>query len=351
MNRRKFTIIATLSGLNALAGCTDLRDDVGPDENGEDTPEDTPTPTPEDEDTPEEAETDEAADSIDAARSDIQAAIDILNETIEDDDLTLDSEQFFGDLDAAALSLDEAEPAATDEQLETIDELRTFIDFVALRGEILEAADEGFEAHLATGLDHYWDGRDQYEDVTVSTLQTAEDRFDDADQAFMAAESAFERGESTTNDAQEVLDDVDPEVAGSFEGVSYDDFVDDLNQTHWFLGQMQPFAVGCAEGSQGWHHVSTGFIAFEEERWVDGEDAFEDANTAFDSAVGSLETVHEEVLETMSMFFDEMLCELGEGPDATDHWIAAAEEAQALDQEGHEDEVEAGWELINACLE
>lgn len=326
MNRRTFASIATVAGLGALAGCLDILDDNDIDE-------------------------DAAADSIDTARSDIQLAIDLLLDTIEDDDLLLDSEQFFGDLEAAEGALDDAEPVATDDQLTSIEELRTFIDYVTLRGEVEEAVDEGFEEHLGAGLDEYWTGRDQYEDVSVSTLQTATDRFEDAEESFEAAESAFEQGESTAGEAQDVLDDVAPDTADSFDDVAYDELVDEIEEVVWAMGEMQPFAAGCAEGSQGWYHASNGFIAFEEDRWDDGEDAFENANASFDSAVGSLETVNEDLLAAMTVFFDEVLCEIGSGPEATDHWIAAAAAAQDDDQQAHEDAVDAGWELITDCHE
>lgn len=357
-HRRRFLGLLGGSSVLVLAGCigdddddddTEESDDADDDDTVE--PDDDDNGVADDDDDDDDDET--AAEHIDEAVAELQSALDLLIETIDDDDLQLEVEQFAGYLENAVDALNAAEPLATADEQDDIEELRAFAEYVSLRGDAEQAVDVGFEEHMGAGLTQYWAGRDEYDrdEVSVAELDAAADRFEEAEVEFEDAQAAFDEAASFAMDAEDVLSDLPETVTDWFDDVEYAELVEEVEGFIWFMGEMEPFTTATADGSRAWYHVSKGFLAFEQEEWAEGESEFGMANSSFDTAVAELESVHPDVRGGMEAFFEEMLCEIEAGPDASAYWHEAAQAALDDDEQTHEDAIDAGWDLIVECHE
>lgn len=127
--------------------------------------------------------------------------------------------------------------------------------------------------------------------------------------------------------------DIPEEAVNRFDDLDYDGVEEDAEEIMWVHSEMTSFAEGLADGSRAWSHVSLGFYHFEEDDWIEGEGEFDMAHSAFGTGVDAPESVHPDLLVAMTVHFDEVLCEIGSGQDASTYWIEAAEAAQEDDQD------------------
>jgi exonuclease VII small subunit len=200
-------------------------------------------------------------------------------------------------------------------------------------------------------LEQYWAGRDRQNraDAGVSDLEEAVEQFDAAETSFDSAQSSFERGRMSAEDAEGVLEGITPEVVNASDNLSHVDAVQELKGTISVLEELEVFAGGAGDGCRGVTHVSEGFIAYMGKNWEESKSEFQTAKSSFDAAVESLDTVSFDRVSFLLTFFSEMLCEIGEGPEASEHWISASETAHEGDQETAGEEINEGWRLMAEC--
>lgn len=294
-----------------------------------------------------------AASHIQASRGELMAAYEQLQAAMHEDDVDLDEQAFSDALDGATAELEAAGRVATDAQLETIGALQDYTEYLSLFGEVHLTGEEGFGVHLLAGLDEYWGAREQYfqDDVGIDDVEAAVDLFEQSAASYEEAHDTFGAARETAEEAESLLQTIPSEVIDEFADISHAESTAQIESQIYVLSEMELFAAGVHHGSRAWAAVSNAFISFEREDWATAESDLEVARDAFSEMENLLQEFDFEQLEFILIFFEETLCELGNGTAAVEHWMDAAEAAKAGDGETHAEEMDAGWALMTECHE
>lgn len=295
----------------------------------------------------------QAAEHINTAREELDSAIGLLLEDIDNDETDLDKEAFDGNLDAAEAALEQAGPVATDEQQAVIDSLRQYAEFLSLWADAHLGWMTVFAEQLSSGQDTYWAGRDYYfkDNPDAADYESAAGEFEQAAETFEEGRQEFDATQQTADEAKTILDDISPGVVNEFENIGYDESVNEIEGLQWAISEFATFAAGLREGGNAWVHVSNGAVSLVNEAWESAIDELELARVGFDTAVTELEQFADEELTFVFFLFPGMACEIGNGVAAVDHWISGAEAAQEGDQQTYEEEIAAGQEVMAECHE
>lgn len=289
-----------------------------------------------------------AASSLENARTALQATFDELarDET--------DHEALRGHLSDATAALDHAEVRATPAQRSRVTTLQDVTNYLTTVTNADAALAAGI-GDLQTGVEAYWRARDHYfsGDRTTDAYEAAARAFDDAARTFDDTATRFDEARTDIEAGREDLQTLDRTVVSSFENVTYENQHRKLEGAIHIAANLTVFALAHANGAIGWTQTSNGLAVATTEQWASAKTTFENAKQPFQTASTHYDDTDTDRLYDSLPFLEDwfapIVCEVELGVDMLEHFVASMDAALADDQDTHEAQANAGFEIHSEC--
>ncbi|WP_435348109.1 hypothetical protein [Haloarchaeobius sp. HRN-SO-5] len=337
MKRRVYLRALAVAGTTAVAGCQSMPTDSGPGDDGPGTGGDGTNSASDGGQTDEEATAEHLRSAVGALNR-VGYRLSELESQLESDptQVDLDTEETLAVVEAARSDLDAAAETATDDQLATIETLRSLTTVLASMTRLVA---------LLSTVDT--EGR-------LESVQTDVEKGD-----YDAALSAIRDGNETARQADEYVttateaaDSMDPDRLDAVDAVAYDELEPALTAASRLVDGLLAVTRGYESVLLGREDLATARTAIENESFDAAETALADGRAHFEAADESFASVGDDAPEVLAQYVTRADCQTDHLVLATDHFQAAVEDARrgaVSAARTHRDDAEAELQRVDDC--